>query len=98
VPIFKNDEQIYYIHWDFKEFFIMVDDHQNVITTSTFRNATDLKGRSMAVKTLRTLNTLKAEEKGHADTAKLEDLIELEKQSSDDAEGGHFDDPLGPLD
>jgi len=98
VPIFKNDEQIYYIHWDFKEFFIMVDDHQNVITTSTFRNATDLKGRSMAVKTLRTLNTLKAEEKGHADIAKLEDLIEMEKQSSEDAEGGHFDDPLGPLD
>jgi len=79
VAIFKNKEPIYYIHWDFERFFLMVDSDERVITTSGYQNATELIGRSMAVKTLRTLNNLKAQELGHADIANIEVLTAREK-------------------
>ena len=82
MAIFKNKEPVYYIHWNFEEFFLMVDGDQKVITTTNWRNATDLIGRSMAVKTLRTLNNLKAEEHGHADLVNKEILLEQESEET----------------
>lgn len=74
VAIFRKKPPIYHIHWNFSEYFIMVDQDGNVITTSNFRNSTELHGRETAIRTLRTLNNLVAQDKGHAEIALQKEL------------------------
>ncbi len=85
VAIF-NKEPVYFIHWNFEKFFLMVDNGEKVITTESFRNATELVGRAMAVKALRNLNNLKAQELGHADLVNREILIAREEPEQETGE------------
>jgi hypothetical protein len=70
----KKRKKRYVIHWDFKEFFIMVDGDKNVITSSHYQNATELEGDYMAERTLRTLNIFISPEKGKAQISELKDI------------------------
>ncbi|MCB9246425.1 MAG: hypothetical protein H6606_08340 [Flavobacteriales bacterium] len=86
MPIFKKSDPIYHIHWNFNEYFIMVDQDGNVITTSNFRNSTELHGRETAVRTLRTLNNLVAQDKGHAEIALQKELRLRYRNSGENSE------------